>query len=88
MEQALVKLIPRVEGINTFRVSAGHFACVRVVSRNHYRHPHRSARFPQRVRFRAAPPEKVTGRARKGPACPRFRFVLVIPPRPKKIEMF
>jgi len=30
----LVKLIPRVDVINTFRVFAGHFECFRVVSRS------------------------------------------------------
>ena len=45
MDQALVKLIPRVDVINTFRVSAGHFACVRVVSRNQIQRFRSSAPF-------------------------------------------
>jgi len=40
----LVKLIPRVDVINTFRVVAGHFECFRVVSRSQIQRFRSSAR--------------------------------------------
>jgi len=52
-----------VDAINTFRVSAGHFASFRVLSRRQNAHFRRSAPFMQRVRFPAAP----LRRARSGP---------------------
>jgi len=55
VDQALVKLIPRVDVINTFRVSAGHFACFRVVSRSQIQRFRSSARFLKGVRFPGAP---------------------------------
>ena len=54
MDQALVKLIPRVDVINTFRVSAGHFACLRVVSRSQIQRFRSSAPFLKGVRFPAS----------------------------------
>jgi hypothetical protein len=51
----LVKLIPRVDVINTFRVFAGHFECFRVVSRSQIQRFRSSARFLKGVRFPAAP---------------------------------
>ena len=57
----------RVDAINTRRVSAGRFACFRVVSRRQNRRFCSSARFLRRVRFPAAPPGK-------GRADQRFSF--------------
>jgi len=71
VDQALVKLIPRVDVINTFRVSAGHFACLRVVSRSQIQRFRSSAPFLKGVRFPAAPLVKQAGP--KGLACFRFR---------------
>jgi hypothetical protein len=53
----------RVDVINTFRVSAGHFACFRVVSRSQIQRFRSSARFLKGVRFPAAPPLKDQVRA-------------------------
>jgi hypothetical protein len=47
----------RVDGVNTFRVSAGHLASFRVLSRSESRHLRRSDQFTRLVRFPAAPPE-------------------------------
>jgi hypothetical protein len=44
-----------VDAINTFHVAAGHFAYFRVVSRRPIERLRRSAQFPWRVRFPAAP---------------------------------
>jgi Transmembrane protein of unknown function (DUF3556) len=47
-----------VDAINTSRVSAGHLAYFRVVSRREFARLRSSARFLRRVRFPAAPPVK------------------------------
>jgi hypothetical protein len=44
-----------VDAINTFHIAAGHFAYFRVVSRRPIERLRRSAQFPWRVRFPAAP---------------------------------
>jgi hypothetical protein len=53
----------RVDAINTCRVSPGHFALFRVLSRLQFRRFHRTARFLGWVRFPAAPQHKCRSKA-------------------------
>jgi hypothetical protein len=61
----LVKLIPRVDVINTFRVFAGHFECFRVVSRSQIQRFRSSARF---LKGGSIPGSSTEGPQRCGPS--------------------